>query len=109
MQVSDIKWSVSEKEVAQNAFESAYSREIDALMKEVCEKASAIADLQDVWKLHDFLSARRHEIEGKYDYKYPILIFVFAQLVKEGWLQLNELEGLEASKLSKIAAIARMS
>jgi hypothetical protein len=58
--------------------------------------------------LHDFLSARRHEIDGKYDYRYSVLIFVFAGLVKEGWLNIDELEGLQKDKLTKVAALARM-
>ncbi|NJM74095.1 MAG: hypothetical protein HC862_30640, partial [Scytonema sp. RU_4_4] len=53
----------------------------------------------DLWRLHDFLSARRHEVEGKYDYQYSVLLFVFAGLVKEGWLHLTELEGLDKDKL----------
>jgi hypothetical protein len=61
-----------------------------------------------MWHLHDFLSARRHEVDGKYDYRYSMLIFIFARLVKEGWLHLNELEGLDKSKIAKIAALSRM-
>ncbi|WP_026733765.1 MULTISPECIES: hypothetical protein [unclassified Fischerella] len=108
MQVSDIEWSKTEKKVAQEAFEKAYEREINALIEEVRSKASTIAELDDMWRLHDFLSARRHEIDGKYDYRYSVLIFVFARLVKEGWLHLDELEGLNTDKLTKVAALTRM-
>ncbi|RAM52528.1 MAG: hypothetical protein C6Y22_05870 [Hapalosiphonaceae cyanobacterium JJU2] len=107
-QVSDTEWSKTEKEVAQQAFERAYEREIDTLIKEVREKASAIADLDHIWHLHNFLSARRHEIDGKYDYRYSVLIFVFARLVKEGWLHLDELKGLNTDKLTKITALTRI-
>lgn len=108
MPVSDIEWSEPEKDIAQTAFKRAYGREIDMLIKEVRDKAGAIAELNEVWQLHDFLSAKRHEIDGKYDYRYSVLIFVFATLVREGWLQLNELEGLASDKLTKIAALTRM-
>ncbi|MBW4487978.1 MAG: hypothetical protein KME12_09320 [Trichocoleus desertorum ATA4-8-CV12] len=108
VQMSDVEWSHGEKQVAQSAFERAYEREINALIKEVRERASTITKLDDTWLLHDFLSARRHQLDGKYDYKYSVLIFVFAQLVKEGWLHLKELEGLEGDKLTKIAALTRM-
>ncbi len=107
-QVSDAEWSKTEKEVAQQAFKRAYEREINTLIKEVCEQASAIAELDHVWQLHNFLSARRHEIDGKYDYRYSVLIFVFARLVKEGWLHLDELKGLNTDKLTKIAALTRI-
>ncbi|MFN7789444.1 MAG: hypothetical protein ACK5QY_13735 [Pseudanabaena sp.] len=33
------------------------------------------------------------------------MVFVFAGLVKDGWLSLNELEGLNDDKIAKIAAL----
>lgn len=108
MQVSTTEWSKTEQKVAKEAFEKAYERETEALKKTVREQAGAIAELDDVWRLHDFLSARRHDIDGKYDYRDSVLIFVFARLVKEGWLHLDELDRLDADKLAKIAALARM-
>jgi hypothetical protein len=100
MQVSTTEWSKTEKEVAQEAFEKAYEREIEALKRTVREKVDEIAELDDVWRLHD--------IDGKYEYRDSVLIFVFARLVKEGWLHLDELDRLDADKLAKIAALARM-
>lgn len=108
MQVSEAEWTDVEKKVARSAFEQAYEREIAALLKQVRDEAAMIAELGELWRLHDFLSTRRHEIEGKYDYRYSVLLFVFAGLVKEGWLHLNELEGLDPTKLSKVTALARM-
>lgn len=108
MQVNDIKWSQTEEKVARAAFDEAYNREIQALIEEVRARSGEIAELDDLWKLHDFLSARRHDIDGKYDYRYSDLIFVFARLVREGWLHLNELDGLEPDKLTKVAALTRM-
>ena len=101
-------WSKTEKEIAQQAFNKAYEREVQALVQKVRENAGAIATLDDLWRLHDFLSARRHDLDGKYDYRYSVLIFVFAQLVREGWLGLEELEGLKPEKLAKIKAITMM-
>jgi hypothetical protein len=108
MQVSEADWSTIEQKIAEEAFERAYQREIQALIKEVRQQANAIAQIEDMWHLHDFLSARRHEVDGKYDYQYSMLVFIFARLVKEGWLKLNELEGLDKSKIAKIAALSRM-
>lgn len=106
--MSNIDWSKTEKQVAQVAFEKAYDREVNALIAEVREKATAIAEIEDIWRLHNFLSARRHEIDGKYDDRESVLIFVFAGLIKEGWLHMNELEGLESDKLTKVTALSRM-
>jgi len=108
MPVNEIDWSTTEQELAQAAFNRAYEREIQALIDAVNKRAGTITDLSEMWHLHDFLSAKRHEVDGKYDYRYPVLIFVFARLVKEGWLHLNELEGLAADKLAKVNALARM-
>lgn len=108
MHASEAEWTEIEKKIARTAFEQAYRREIEALLKQVQKEASTLVDLNDLWRLHDFLSAKRHEVEGKYDYQYSILLFVFAGLVKEGWLHLNELEGLDKDKLSKVAVLSRM-
>ncbi|NEO28224.1 MAG: hypothetical protein F6K03_15420, partial [Kamptonema sp. SIO4C4] len=101
-------WSQAEKQVARVAFETAHNREAEAILEEVRKTATAIADLEEVWRLHDFLSARRHDMDGKYDFRYSNLIFVFAQLVGEGWLSLEDLEGLAREKLTKISALSRM-
>lgn len=77
-------------------------------MDKVRNQVNEIDDIGDVWHLHDFLSARRHQIDGKYDYRYSVLIFVFAQLLQEGWLYLDDLDGLEPDKRAKIAALARL-
>lgn len=103
-----VEWSPSEQAIAQAAFEGAYQREIAALIETIREQAGAIAELNDVWQLHDLLSVRRHDVEGKYDYRYSVLLFVFARLVKEGWLTLTDLKGLNPGKLAKISALSRM-
>ncbi|MBE9003690.1 hypothetical protein IQ259_01260 [Fortiea sp. LEGE XX443] len=108
MQVTEVEWSTTEKKIAQAAFDRAYDREIEAVIKEVHQRVNVITKPNHMWQLHDFLSARRHEIDGKYDYRYSVLIFVFARLIKEGWLHLDELQGLEKDKLTKVAALTRM-
>jgi hypothetical protein len=108
MQVSEMEWSVAEKTIAKSAFDRAYEREINALLTDVRERAGRILELKDVWHLHDFLSAKRHEIDGKYDDRDSMLIFVFADLVREGWLQLSELDGIHRDKIAKVGALSRM-
>jgi hypothetical protein len=106
--VTEITWSETEEKIAQAAFDKAYQRETTALIAEIHQYSGAIATLDDTWRLHDFLSARRHDIDGKYDYRYPVLLFVFARLVKEKWLDLAELDGLDRDKLAKIASLSLM-
>lgn len=107
--MSEVEWSDREKNIAKEALNKAYLREINNLIKEVRELANSISELNHLWQLHDFLSTRRHEIDGKYDYRDSVvLIFVFARLVNEGLLDINELEELGKDKRTKIAALARM-
>lgn len=101
-------WSNEEKMVAREAFEKAYQRETLTLLETIREKVSGIETIDNAWHLHDFLSAKRHELDGKYDYRDSFLIIVIARLVKEGWLHLDELDGLEEGKLIKISALTRM-
>jgi len=108
MKVNEVSWSDLEQEVAQAAFQKAYEREINALIQEVRDNAVQISELEDIWRLHNFLSTRRHEIDGKYDYNYSVLVFVFANLIKQGWLHLDELKGLDLDKIAKIGALSRM-
>ena len=108
MQANDIGWTKTEEQIAQQAFKQAYEREINDLMQTVRESAGQIAKLDDLWRLNDFLSAKRHHIDGKYDYSDSTLLFVFAQLIQEGWLYLDDLEGLSKDKLTKISALTRM-
>lgn len=106
--MSEFDWSEQEKKIARAAFEKAYDREISYLIHEINQKAREISDIDQVWRLHDYLSAKRHDIDGKYDYRYSVLLFVFARLVKEGWLQLSELADINPDKLAKVAALSRM-
>lgn len=104
----EIEWSQTEKTIARQAFDQAYEREIKALLKEVEQQVSQITQVENLWHLHDFLSAKRHEIDGKYDYRDSSLVFVFSVLLKEGWLHMDELKGLNPDKRAKISALSRM-
>jgi Photoprotection regulator fluorescence recovery protein len=104
----ETEWSEVEKQVAQTALKQAYNRETKALVEQIRKRVEAVSEIEDIWRLHDFLSAKRHEIDGKYDDSDSAYIFVFARLIKEKWLSLNELSGLESDKLSKVVALSRM-
>jgi Photoprotection regulator fluorescence recovery protein len=105
---TETMWSAAEHAIAQNAFQTAYTREIDSLMQAVRKQCTSIDGLDTVWKLNDFLNSKRHEIEGKYDYREPALVFVFATLLHDGWLSMDDLCGLDQLKLDKISAISNM-
>jgi Photoprotection regulator fluorescence recovery protein len=108
MHVNEVYWSDSEQKIARQAFKIAFDREIEALIQEIRYRVGALSNLDELWQLHNFLSARRHEIDGKYDDDPSAMTFVFSTLVKQGWLDLDELTGLERTKLAKISALSRM-
>ena len=106
--MSETSWSEKEKIIAKEALQKAYELEIENLIAEIRSQAGAIVKIEDVWLLHDFLSAKRHEIDGKYDHRDSMLFFVLSRLLKERLLQIEDLEGLDKDKLVKIAVLTRM-
>lgn len=108
LQVNKLQWSETEDKIAKQAFEIAYQRETSTLIANVRDRASSITELEDLWYLHDLLSTKRYEIDGKYDYESSTIVFDFARLIKEGWLSLDDLQGLKPELLSKISALLRM-
>jgi hypothetical protein len=101
-------WSAAEWDVVQQAIDKAYARELAGLIQSLQARIIDLAGPDDVWSLHDFLSAKRHEMDGRYDRREASLLFVFADLVKDGLLKVEELDGLDHEKIVKISALARM-
>ena len=97
-----ITWSKKEKSIARRAFENAYEKECSEIITEMRKKANEAGKPEHIWKLHDFLTEKRDETDDKYDYRYSMLILVFARLIKEGWMKLDDLEGLREEKIEKI-------
>ncbi|MDJ0571254.1 MAG: hypothetical protein QNJ53_19690 [Pleurocapsa sp. MO_192.B19] len=108
LQESETKWSETEEKIAKQALQTAHNRETSALIANIRDRASSLTELEDLWYLHDLLSTKRHEIDGKYVYNYSTIVFDFARLVKEGWLEIDELKGFKPEMLSKISALVRM-
>ncbi len=78
------KWTKTEKKIARAAFEKAYQRECSDLIEKICTKAGQITEPDNMWRFHDFVTEKRDEIDEKYDYRYSVLILVFARLINDG-------------------------
>lgn len=100
-------WTETEQAVARAAFDRAYGRAVDQLVASLQARAAALHSAETVWQLHDYLSIERHTIEGRFDFRLDGILFVFASLVKDSLLEMDELAGLDAEKLAKIAAMSR--
>lgn len=108
MSYRDFTWSKTEKNIARKAYDLALQREMDAIQSEVINRAAALKKPADVWALHDYLTLTRREIDRKFDYRYSVLIPVFAQLIYDGYLKLEELEGLSEDKLEMIKGMIEL-
>jgi len=108
MESDPVGWSSDEQTIAKHAFDLAYGRETETLIHALRNRFGSMASVDAVWDLHDFLSGKRHEMDGRYDFRFATLLFVFANLVKDGLLSLEDLQGLSADKIAKISAMSRM-
>ena len=107
--MNHVKWSKTEKKTAREAFERAYERECSYLAGRIREKANQIKKPDDIWRLHDFLTEKRKEVDKKFDYRYSVLDLVFGRLIKDGWLDFADLEGLNEEKIERIKRLLRFS
>jgi hypothetical protein len=96
------KWSQAEKQIARRAFERALQSELDEVMQTAKTMAAGMKDRTALWKLEGYLTRRRQEIDHEYDFRYSVLHFVFAKLIREGRLTQSDLEGLGEEKLDAI-------
>jgi len=76
------------------------------VIQEVKKTASQIQQSSDLWDLESYLTQRRKEIDGKYDYRYSRLTHVFGRLLHENRLREEELRGLREDKLEAIRSCA---
>ena len=93
-------WSKSQKKHARELFDLALEREYKTQIEEI--NAKEITSRDEVWELRDRLNAKAKEMDEKYDYRYSQLIWVFARLVRDGYLSIEELEPLGEEKYEAI-------
>ena len=98
----NLSWSSAEKKIARTAFDAALERERAAVRHEVESILQSSPDSAEIWRVRDYLNEKAREIDTKYDYRYSVLIDVFAQLIAQGWLTVDELVGLHSEKLQLI-------
>ena len=76
------------------------------ISQNVRKMAIGINDQPGLWRLLEYLTKIREEMDEKYDYRYSVLPFVFARLIREGWITQEDLAGLSEEKLTEIRRIA---
>ncbi len=105
----NLNWTAAEKKIAREAFDRAYAAESQAIRRELNSMLNQRrkTDAEVIWSMHEYLVERRREIDRKYDYRYSVLIMVFGQLCAQGWLDLDDLAGLDEDKLHGIRRILK--
>lgn len=108
MENEEYTQSKTEKKIARKVFDSAYEKEISQIAKEVSGRIDEYKYLKDLWELHDYITYKRKETDYKYDYRYSVLIFVFANLLKDRYISKIDLFGLSESKIQVIEERAKI-
>jgi hypothetical protein len=98
----NLKWSSTEKEIARKAFDRALKQELDTAIQSTKQMAAKVRQASELWELEHHLTQLRKQIDRKYEYKYSTLVLVFADLVREGKLDSDDLRGLSEDKLRYI-------
>jgi len=106
--VIEEKWNDSEKKLAHQIFDIALKRELSLRLQVIKEKAKEATQFEDLWDIEEYLQKSRKEIDNKYDFRYSQLLLVFAVLLREGKIGIEELNGLGQSKIDKIRTIANI-
>ncbi len=104
----DVPWSDSEKKAARKAFNLAYKKQCAAVTAKVKKMMASGSDPSNVWRVHDYLSVQRRAVDALFDYRYSVLLRVFAKLIYAGLLTEADLSGLREDKLEEIKSWMRL-
>ena len=107
--IRTLKWPVAEKAIARKAFEHALQQDLGAIIRQAKKMAARIEQPSELWELERYLTERRKEIDRQYDYRYSVLLNVFAGLIQKGRLREQDLQGLSEEKLRHIHQMAQAS
>ncbi|MFZ3123838.1 MAG: hypothetical protein WA129_01690 [Acidovorax sp.] len=103
-----ITWSPKEKQLARKVFERAAAAEEQELLERFKTKAVGLKNLEDLWALQFAIRESEREYQQKYDYRYSQLIVVFARLVREERISIDDLRGLSEDKLKCVEGLAAL-
>ena len=99
------RWSKSDKKIARELFELAKKRDYEDLLKLIQLKSQNFITPQSICDLEYLEEIKAKEFDQKYDYRYSILDDVFAKLILENLLNLNDLKLLSKEKQEQIKNI----
>jgi hypothetical protein len=97
-----ITWTAAEKRLARQIFDRAFQKQCASIAAEAKKMIASASAPSDIWRVHDYLSLYRRTVDKLYDYRYSVLLHVFARLLGEGWLTEADLIGLQKVKIERI-------
>jgi hypothetical protein len=97
-----ITWTAAEKRLARQIFDRAFQKQCASIASEAKKMIASASVPSDIWRVHDYLSQQRRAVDRLYDYRYSVLLHVFARLLGEGWLTEADLIGLQEGKIERI-------
>jgi hypothetical protein len=98
-------WYHAEKKAARRIFDKAYRRQCDSIRAKLKDMIAAAVDPPDIWLIHDYLSEERKRTDELFDFRYSVLILVFAGLLGDGLLTEAELNELSPEKVAQIRRV----
>lgn len=101
-----VDWTQDELSIARTAFETGKQRSIEALIKTLQDSVESLATPESIWSLHDYLSTERYQYEGRSDFDTSNILFTLADMIKQQLISLENLNGLDQKKLSKVKAMS---
>lgn len=102
-------WSEAEKKIARQAFDRAFERQCDTITEKAKRMLATSSPPHGIWQVHDYLSRERKKVDRTYDYRYSVLISVFADLLRQGWLKRADLAGLRPDKIELIESLGEVN
>lgn len=103
-----VPWSEAEKKAARRAFEKAFALQCEAIKAEAKRMIAQAVEPSDIWRVQEYLTEQRKIVGRLYDYRYSVLLRVFASLLRDGWLTEEDLAGLRSDKIHEIRLGAKI-
>lgn len=103
----ELTWTAAEKKTARRAFDKAFERHCASITAEVRQMLENLTNPSDIWRIQEYLTEHRRNVDRIYEYKHSRLILIFSILIRDGWLTEKDLAGLQQEKIVSIRLGAR--
>ena len=82
----ELTWTKAEKKTARRAFDKAFERHCATITAEAKRRLENLRAPSDIWRVQEYLSEHRKEVDRIYQFRYSALLLIFSRLMRDGWL-----------------------